>query len=479
MTEESVAHKTARTSAWGAVEKISIMGIQFLVSMVLARLLSPSDYGTIAMLTVFIAISDQFVSCGFANALIRKPDCKRIDYSTAFWFNIVVSLFLYGILFVIAPWIAMFYNMDILCPILRVCGLTLPIGALQLVQNAILVKHLKAEKNALIHLVCSIVSGTVGIYLALHGFGVWSLVAQQLTSGILTVLLLWFSSEWYPRYEFSRESMRYLWSFGSKMLATGIISSIYGNIYSILIGKFYDKTSLGVFNRGQKLAKLFPDVAESVFVNNSLPILSQLQDEKERLIHVYRELVKVACFITIPTVCLMCVLAEPFVRVILTEKWIASVAFIQIFAVTSFLSPANSINLNLLQTFGRSDYTLKAEIIKKTIGFIVVLLMLPLGPLSLALGSCCMDVLAFSVNLFFAKKISGLKCRTQLLDILPILCSSMIMSLVVILLSNILVNNILKMLIGGFIGVVIYIILTKYIFKLNIYTQISNFKKYK
>lgn len=477
MAEESVAHKTARTSVWGAIEKISTMGIQFVVSMVLARLLSPSDYGTIAMLTVFIAISDQFVTCGFANALIRKPDCQDVDYSTAFWFNIVAGVGFYGILFCIAPFVADFYGMDILCPILRVCGLALPIGALRLVQYAILVKHLKAEKTAIIHFVCSIVSGVIGIYMAYTGYGVWSLVAQQLTSGLLTALILWTTSDWYPRWEFSHESMKYLWGFGSKMLVTGIISSIYGNIYSILIGKFYDRAALGVFNRGQKLAKLFPDVAESVFVKNSLPILSQLQDDKERLTHVYRELVKVACFITIPAVCMISVLAEPFVRVVLTEKWMASVVYIQLFAATSFLSPANSINLNLLQTFGRSDYTLKAEILKKSICLIVVFTLLPFGPLTLALGSCCMDVLAFSINLYFAKKLSGLHYTMQIKDVLPILVSSILMSAIMLLTVTWIGSNLLKMIIGVIIGLSVYVALTKWVFRLNVYKQIDHFRK--
>jgi O-antigen/teichoic acid export membrane protein len=476
MAEETVAHKTARTSLWGAVEKMSVMGVSFIVSLILARLLTPSDYGTIAMLTIFIAISDQFVACGFANALIRKGDCKSIDYNTAFWFNIGIGLLLYLLLYLVAPWVALFYNMEILCPVLRACGLSIPIGALHLVQNAILSKKLKAKKSALINLSSSLFSGIMGIGMALHEFGVWSLVGQQLSYGLLTALLLWLSSDWYPRFEFSRESMRYLWSFGSKMLLTGIISSFYGNIYSIVIGKYYDKSLLGVFNRGHKLATLFPGIAETVFVKNSLPIMSQLQGDRERLIHVYRELVKLTCFLTFPAVFLIGILAEPFVRLVLTEKWIDSVVYIQIFAVASLYSPANSVNLNLLQTFGRSDYTLKAEVIKKSISIVAVFLLLPFGTITLALGSSAMSILAYSVNLYYAKKLSGLSFRMQLMDVAPILLCTMIMVILVVFAIQFIDSNIVKLCFGGIIGVLSYFCLSKFVFKMDIYNQISNLR---
>lgn len=474
MNEESVVHKTARTSIWGAVEKVSTLGISFVVSLVLARLLSPADYGAIAMLTVFLAIAEQFITCGFGNALIRKPDCSHLDYSTAFYFNLAVSLVCYLVLYAAAPAIASFYKIDILCPVLRITGLTLPVGALRLVQNAILNKTLKAEKSALIQLCSAIVSGAIGIIMAVKGFGVWSLVAQQLSAGIVSVIILWIASEWYPRLEFSRDSLKYLWNFGSKMLLTGIISSTYANIYSIVIGKFYDGTTLGVFNRGQKFARLFPEITESVLVKNSLPILSQLQSDNERLIHVYREFIKLACFIAFPAVCMTSLLAEPFVRLVLTEKWMDSVIYIQIFAATALFFPANSINLNLLQTYGRSDYTLKAEIIKKTIGLATVFALLPLGPLYLAIGACAMDVLALAVNAYFAKKLSGLPYSRQLMDILPALVCTLGMSAVVFVLCRFLPGDWAKLIAGGIVGAGVYFILTRYVFRMDIYGKLRS-----
>ena len=477
MKQESIAQKTARTSFWGGIEKVSTLGVQFFVSLVLARLLSPSDYGIIAMLWVFIALSEQFISCGFANALIRKETCGSEDYSTAFYFNIAVSLVCYGIFFLIAPLVARFYKMDILCPVLRIFSITLPLSALRLVQTAILSRKLQAEKSAIIQLSGAVISGAIGIYMAYKGFGVWSLVAQQLSNALVCAALLWFSASWYPKWEFSGTSMRYLWGFGSKMLLTGIISSIYANIYSIVIGRCYDSSSLGIFNRGQKLARLFPEVTESVLVKNSLPIMSQVQGDRERMVHVYREFVKLACFITFPAVCLISLLAEPFVRVVLTEKWLPSVPYIQLFAMTALFFPANSVNLNLLQACGRSDYTLKAEVIKKSIGLATVFLLLRYGTWYLAIGACCMDIVALGVNLFFAKKLSGLSYFTQVKDIMPAFLSSLIMSALVFAACHYIPNPIVTMVVGVLIGAAVYFVVTRYIFKLDLYDKLRTLSR--
>ena len=477
MVEESVAHKTARTSFWGGIEKISGLGIQFVVSMLLARFLTPSDYGVVAMLMVFIAISNQFVSCGFVNALIRKKECYDIDYNTAFYFNLVVSFVFYIILFFAAPYIAQFYKMDILCPVLRACALSVPIGALTLVQSAILQRYLEAKKQAYISLLVGLISGFIAITFAYSGFGVWSLVIHQLISGILNTLCLWYRSRWYPKLQYSIDSMRYLWGFGSKMLLTGIISVTYSNMYSIVIGKFYNSSSLGLFNRGQSISFLLPNVLEGIFVKNSLPIMAQLQDDKERMIIVYRDFVSLACFLTFPVVFLVAILAEPFVVFILTSKWLGCVVFIQIFSLNSLLSPANSVNLNLLQVFGRSDYTLKAEIIKKSTGLILIFILLPYGPLYLAIGSSSFSIVVYWVNLYYAKKLSGLSYWDQVKDMIPILLSCSIMSLVVFLVIEPLESNLNKLIVGGVSGCISYSVLAHFVFKIKIVDKLLEFIK--
>jgi len=472
MDTESITSKTVRTSIWGAVEKVFSLGIQFVVSLVLARFLSPSDYGIIAMLSIFIAISSQFVTCGFSNALIRKIDCKSIDYSTAFFFNVAVSLFCYAILYFVAPAVARFYGMDILCPVLRVCALSIPLGALTLVQDAILQRNLEAKKLAGISTAGAVVAGIVAVCLAYVGFGVWALVAHLLLCGLLKTVMLWWRSSWFPKWEYSRESMRYLWNFGSKMLLTGLISNTYSNIYSILIGKFYDSKALGLFNRGQSIAILLPNLLEGVFVKNSLPIMSQLQKDRDKMVHVYSEFVCLACFLNFPIVFLVAILAHPFVDFVLTPKWMGCVVYIQIFSLNSLLSPANSVNLNLLQAFGRSDYTLKAEVIKKSMGFALAFALLPFGPFCLAIGSSAFGIVAYAINLYFAKKLSGLTYGSQLRPMLPIIFSCFVMSACVCLSIWCVESSLLKLVIGGAVGIASYTVMTCCVLRLSIAKRI-------
>lgn len=477
MSEESIAHKTARTTLWAGIEKFTTMGVQFVVSLVLARLLCPSDYGTVAMLTIFIEICGTFISCGFGNALIRKADCTSVDLSTALYFNVIVALVMYAMLFVGAPYVAEYYGLEILCPLLRWTGLTLIINALSLVQYTLLSKKLHARKQANISIVCSLASAVVGIAMAYCGCGVWSLVAQGLSFALIQLIILWITTTWRPKWEFSKESMRYLWNFGSKMLLTGIISVTYKNIYSLVIGKFYNNASLGLFNRGQSLAQLLPNITEGVFIKNSLPIFSQLQKDNDRLIFVYREYIKIACFVTIPAVCLISVLAAPFVEFFLTAKWEGCVIYIQIFALTSFIVPANSINLNLLQTYGRSDYTLYAEILKKSIGLITVFSLIPLGPLWLAVGSSIFNLFAYFVNLYYAKRLSNLKYKDQIMDIMPIIVCSGMMYAIVYISIYFIHNSLIQMLLGGVVGVFSYIVLAKYVFRMKQFDYIKNLKR--
>lgn len=479
MSEKSLTHTTLRTSLWAGVEKFSTMGVSFVISILIARKLTAEDYGIVAMLSIFIEMAASIMQSGFGNALIRKQDCKSIDYSTAFYFNLAVSILMYLLLFISSPYIASFYNLPLLSTVLRVSGISLIVQALTFVQYTILIKELEAKKQAKIAIISSLTSGFIGILLAYSGFGVWSLVFQQLTVGFVNFVLLWWSSTWYPRIEFSRFSIKYLWGFGSKMLLTGIISVFYRNIYSLVIGRYYMSSSLGLFNRGQSFALQIPNVLDAILVKNTLPIFSQIQDDKERLVRIYREYIKLSCFICIPVVCLLSVLAQPLVSVLLTDKWLDCVVYIKIFALTSFLLPANNINLNLLQVYGRSDYVLYAECIKKSIGISLVFILVPYGPTILAIGSSMFNVFAYIVNLSFAKRISGLKIKVQIKDIFPIILSAIFMYIVVYLFINCINNNILKIVFGLLGGSVFFIIITKFIFKLSSFEYLKYLKKRK
>lgn len=475
MKNESISHKTARSSIWTAVEKFSTLGIQFIVSLVLARLLLPSHYGMVAMLSVFIGISNEIVSCGVGNAIIRKEECKSIDYSTAFYFNISLGITMYLILYIVSPLVSSFYKMGILCPLLRLTGLTLIINSFSIVQNAIVSKQLQVEKRAVISLSAVLFSGTIGILMAYYGFGVWALAWQTIISSSLTCVLLWIFTGWKPKFEFSCSSFKYLWNFGSKMLLTGIVSSLYRNIYSIIIGKIYNPSSLGFFNRGQSLGSIFQGISEKIFMSNSLAIMSPLQKDNERLVHVYREYIKLACFITFPISFLVALLAKPFVLLILTDKWYDCILFIQIFSISSLFYAANSVNLNLLQVYGRSDYTLKSELIKKTIGLLSVFLMLHEGILALAVVGSIMNVLSYFINLYYAKKVSGLSYFSQMKDIIPLIFICLIMSIPVFFIVQIINNSLLVLILGSVTGLLIYLILAQYLIK---FSTILYLKKY-
>lgn len=475
--QESTAHKTARTTFWGAIERISTMSVQFVITMVLARLLSPSDYGIIAMLTIFISISQQFVECGISNALIRKQDCTQEDYSTAFFFNVGMSCIVYLILFFLAPLIARFFQMDLLTLVLRVYGLSIIFQSFRIVQYAILCKRLEFKKIAKVTALVTLLSGLIGIVLAYIGYGVWALVAQSVFLAFITSVAYYVVLRWTPSYIFSSKSFHYLWSFGSKMLLSGIISVTYTNLYSLVIGKVYDSKSLGLFNRSHQLANVYPDIVKSIFVRNSLPIMSEIQGDKNHLVRVYREFVTLVSFVTFPVVILLLVMARPFILFFLSDKWEGSIVFLQIFCLSSLMMPANWINLNLLQALGRSDLTLKAEIIKKVIGVIIIMSTISFGPLILALCYSLYDIVIYFINLYYARKLTGLPYYAQIKDFLPCLISSVLAAIIACGLMQLVSNYCLQMMVAFTGGMLLYYVITRYIFKMDIYNKFKELRR--
>jgi len=477
MAQESIAHKTARTTFWGAIEQVSTLSVQFIITMILARLLSPSDYGIIAILTIFIAISQQFVECGISNALIRKQDCTQTDYSTAFFFNVGVSCIVYVILFFIAPLIATFFKMDILSIVLRCYGLSIIFQSFRIVQYAILCKRLEFKKMAKVTALVTMMSGILGIVFAYLGYGVWALVVQSVFLALSTSIAYFFVLRWIPSFVFSLESFQYLWNFGSKMLLSGIISVTYTNLYSMVIGKIYDSKLLGLFNRSHQLANIYPNIVQKVFVRNSLPILSEIQDDQERLIKVYREFITIVSFLTFPVVLLLFVIAKPFILFFLTDKWEGAIIYLQVFCLSSLLMPANWINLNLLQVLGRSDLTLRAEIIKKLIGVVLIFSMVSFGPLILAISYSLYDIVVYCINLYYAKKLIGLSYLSQLKDMWPCLWASFMSSFIAFLCMMLFETYFLKIVVAMFAGLLTYIVITKKVQKLDIYLKFQNLIK--
>lgn len=478
-SNESTSSKAAKSSMWAAVEKASSLGIQFVITMVLARLLSPSDYGVIAMLGIFIAVAGQFINCGFGTALIRKEECSQDDFSTAFFFNIGVSIIVYLLLFLAAPYIATFYDQPLLCPVLRVYGISLIISAICIVQQVMLTRKLDFKSTSIITTVSALLSGVIGVFCAYKGMGAWALVIQHIAKEILITVCLFLIIRWHPKLVFSKESLSYLWKFGSKMLASGLISSIYNQLYNLFVGKVYDSATLGLYNRGQQIANIYPDIVQSVFVRNSLPLLSQCQNDRERLIHVYREFCKLVSFLTFPMVCLMVILAKPFVLFFLTDKWAECIPYVQIFCIGALFIPLSVVNYNVLLAAGHPGATLKAEIIKKAVGVTVIVILVPIGPIVLAIGSTLYTLFAYVINLYFAKKYVGVSFKEQLLDLIPCFAISAITCFIVWLVINLIQGYFIQLLVGGLLEVALYVIVTKFIFRFNIYSQIMSIIKKK
>lgn len=474
---ESISSKTARTSFWLGVSTFLNMSVSFIITMVLARLLAPTDYGSVALLGVFFALANSFSECGFRNALIRKDKCSQADYSTAFFYNVGVSIILYLILFICAPLIASFYDIPILTSVMRVSGISLIIGAIGITQGVQLTRELDFKRPALVSTLTSVLSGIAGIVAAYYGLGVWSLVVQGLLNSILSCLTIIYLVRWKPTFELSHESFRYLWGFGSKMLVTGLISTIYANIYSIVIGKVYNAKELGLYNRGNRSAHLFPDTICSIFTANTLPILSQLRSDHNRMISVYRKYVILTSFLNIPLCLILAALAKPYIIFFLTDKWSGAIIYLQIFCLTSVFSPAASINMNIFQVEGRTDITLKLEIVKKIIGFVLVFFLANYSPLVMAIGSSVFSLAACTLNLYYVNKIEKIPHTQQIMDLMPCLISGVISGFTSYSVTFLPINEFLQLFFGGIVGILVYFLITKFIFRMEIYGQLSEILK--
>ena len=464
-----IASKTLSTSFWATIEKVGTMGIQFAISMLLARLLDPNAYGTVAMLSVFIALAGQIIECGFSNALIRKKDCTQADLSTAFFFNIIAGFAAYLLLFLTAPLVGKFYNMPALSPILRANGLIVLTNSCLIVPNAILTRQLAFRKMARYNILTSMLGGLRAVFLAFKGLGVWALVFQSLASSILVTIFLWGVTRWKPSFVFSMKSFKYLWGFGSRMLASGLISTLYGNIYSLVIGKFYTSADLGLFNRGQNIALMLPMILAGTFGKSTLPILSKIQDDKQRFTHVYRQYGILLSFISYPFVFMTLVLAKPFIILVLTAKWAGAVFYMQLFALTGLTIPMGAVSINLLQAAGRSDYTLKAEVIKKSVAFALVAMLCPISPVALAYGVLGIEVFIYSINLYYARKVLNLPFIIQLKDPLPFFFASGITGLCAWASIFFIGSYFLQIIVGSIVGILVYFLITKYVIKVPYY----------
>lgn len=459
---QSLKNKTVHATVWSSIERFSVQGIQFIVMIIMARILTPADYGLVGMLAIFIAVSQSLIDSGFSQALIRKQDRSEIDNSTVFYFNIGVGAILYFLLFFSAPLIAQFYNEPQLIPITRVVGLSLVFNSLVVVQRALLTINLDFKTQAKASFVGAIVSGAIGITMAYTDFGVWAIVWQQVSNLAIVTTLLWILSHWKPIWAYSWTSFKELFGFGSKMLASGLLDTIFRNLYLIVIGKFFRASDLGYYTRAHQFTDFASSNITGIFQRVTYPVLCTIQDDNMRLRDVYRKLLKTSAFIIFPLMTGLAAVAKPMVISFLTEKWLFSAILIQILCFSQMWYPVHAINLNLLQVKGRSDIFLKLEIIKKMVTVAMLCITLPLGLIPMCLGMIVTSIIGLTINTHYTGKLIRLGFLEQIKDLLPTLILSISTGVIVyITVTYIPMDSWLALSVGVIEGILLYAGLAK------------------
>lgn len=475
--------KTIHGLTWKAIQQFSLEGFQFLVMLIMARLLTPSDYGTVGMITVFIAISGTFVDCGFTSALIRMKSPTQADLSTAFFFNFFVSIFFYIILFLIAPLVANFYNMPILKNVLRVQSLTIIIGAFNAVQKTTYTINLDFKRQAQITMVASVVASIFGVIMAYTGFGVWALVYQTIFGGIFIGILFWLFSNWRPSFIFSKNSFKKMFGYGSNLMLSHLINTTYSQIYPLVIGKFFSAATLGNFSRARHWANLGSKNLTSILSNVTFPVLAKVQDDDKRLENIYRRMIRTSVFIIFPLMIGLSAVAKPLTLVTIGEKWDFSASLLQIICFSIMWYPVHSLNLNLLLVKGRSDLFLKLEIIKKITGICILCISVPMGIVAMCYFNILSSIICLIINTYYTGKLINVGFFKQMRDIAPTLVLSMVMWGGVLLFIQLIPNIYIQLPIGILIGATIYLV-GSYLFKypelkevLAMYKDLKNRKK--
>ena len=420
-------------------------------------MLLPEDYGVIAMLNIFLAVSQTFIDSGFGSALIRKIDRTETDFSTVFYFNIAVASVFYIILFCSAPAIANFYEIPLLESVTKVVALNLIINSLSGIHNAKLSIAIDFKSRATISIITALLTGAVGLWMAYAGYGVWALVFQTLFSSLIRTLMLWIIVKWHPQLIFSWKSFKELFSFGSKLLASGLLDTLYNNIYTLVIGKFFSPSTLGVYSKANSLAQFPSSNITSVLQVVTFPVLSTIQNEEERLSGAYKRFLKLSAFVVFPLMVGLSAVADPFIRLVLTDKWEGAIILLQIICFALMWYPIHAINLNILQVKGRSDYFLKLEVIKKVQGVLFLIVTVPMGIVAMCCGKVISSLISLIWNTHYTKKLIGYGYFAQMRDLLPILVHALVMGGIVLLVVNFMSTLWLKLIVGVLSGMIYYV----------------------
>lgn len=472
MSELSLRNKTIRGVGWSAADSFLGQGISFIVGLILARLLSPEEYGIIGISLTFTVILNGIVDSGFSNALIRKKNATNEDYNTMFITNMVMSVVLYIILYITAPFVSIFFNIEI-TDIVRVLGLVLIINGLSLTQNTILTKKLDFKTKTKISLISAIVSGIIGIVMAFIGFGVWALVAQQLSRQILYTILLWIFNHWIPNFTFSIGSFKYMWGFGWKLLFSGLLDNLWKEIYQIVVGKFYNPATLGQYTRGRSYAQLFSSNITSIVQRVTYPVLAEVQDDKTRMVSAYRKVIKLTMFVTCICMISLGAVAEPLIYCLIGPKWHEAATYLPLICISMSLYPLHAINLNMLQVQGRSDVFLYLEIIKKAYGLIPIAIGIFFNIYWMLIALIGTGLISFFLNSYYTGKKLGYSSWKQLKDVTSSYIISFIVAFSVFFLKYLPISYWIILPLQILLGVIVFFVICE-ITKPSEYIEVKN-----
>lgn len=461
MAEQSLKDKTVKGTIWSGIDNVAQFGVSFIVSIVLARLLSPDDYGLLGIIAIFTAICQTLIYAGFSNALIRKNDATNDDYNTVFIFNLGMSLLLYVVIFVCSPFIARFFEREQLIDLTRVSSVGMIIGALSIVQQTRLTKRIDFKSQTQITIVASVASGIVGIVMALMGFGVWALVTQQLFSQTIRTILMWYVNKWVPQMRFSYNSFQELFGFGWKLLVSGIIDTVWKELYQVVVAKFFSPATLGQYTRAKNFSTLFSSNLTSVIQRVTYPVLSNMQDDKERMESAYRRIIKTTMFVTAFCMFFMAGISEPLLYCLIGPKWQEASTYLPLICISGSLYPLHAINLNMLQVQGRSDLFLGLEVVKKIIGVAPLAVCIIYGILPMLYVNLLVGFISFLVNSYYSGKFLGYSSWMQIKDVAPSYGVAFMVALSVFFLKYLPISNWIILPLQIIIGIALFFMLSR------------------
>lgn len=416
---ESLKNKTVKGLGWSAADAFLGHGVLLLVGIVLARLLTPEDYGLIGIVTIFTVLMYGIMDSGFSSALVRKQEIKNEDYNTLFFFNLAVSIVLYVLLYLGAPWIAVFFERPLLLQLLRVMGLILILQSLCIVQETILKRRIDFKTRTKASFTSAVISGAVGIGMALAGFGVWSLVGQQISRQLVYSICLWFFNHWWPKWKMSVESLQYMWGFGWKLLLSGMLNNLWAELKKVVVSKYYSPAMLGQYSKAGEFAKIFSANFTSIIQRVTYPVLAQVQDDKTRMVSAYRRVIKTTMFVTVNCMFFLGAVSEPLFYCLIGPKWHTAATFLPLICIARSIYPLQAINLNMLKVQGRTDIFLYLEIAKKSILLIPLFIGAFIGIYWMLIASIGTSIIAFFLNSYYSGKALHYTSWMQLKDVAP------------------------------------------------------------